>query len=192
MGIDEATIQNRKARKAALWDRAEALGWTDINGTEPTPTDDEVRAFIAERDRLRRSRSLLQARRDRLNLAERGRLSQKTIIENRRVWVKGLRSEKFDQAEGMLRMPVDVLETQFSYCCLGVACEVLPEIAKATETTDVWTTQAELTLLAQEMLGITTADHDRLIEMNDDEHESFFSIANAIDTMPIVSTEDWK
>src|ERR1041385_9228220 len=41
----------------------------------------------------------------------------------KRLWLKALRSGKFKQVKGWLRKPTNGGDT-YSYCCLGVLCEV--------------------------------------------------------------------
>lgn len=96
------------------------------------------------------------------------------IKKRRATWTAALRSGKYKQTTGRLYSPCDG-----GYCCLGVAAKVchLP-VADLVYGEGLYRGD-------RERLGITTAQHDRLVNLNDMYRHSFKRIASVIDKMPI-------
>jgi hypothetical protein len=107
------------------------------------------------------------------------RVATKEQKLNRRAWVKALRSGKYKQCREELTN-----EKQGRFCCLGVACEVLIRrgypINKAGESYDNET--GELPDTGMYALGLTEFGHNKLVELNDEEHRRFKTIANYIES----------
>lgn len=109
-------------------------------------------------------------------------------------WVKALRSGEYDQAASALKYREGEEETA-SYCCLGVLCEVHPEIQfneilgeyyKSVETEDggcVYQEIGDEVLVGWFMreIGLSSEDADYLMSMNDSQGKDFLQIADHIE-----------
>lgn len=121
------------------------------------------------------------------------------VEERRAKWIEALRSGKYKQAKGQLRVLFDEAEgiKSFGYCCLGVACDVLKDDLKGywgagnyfsypTED-DKWNLDTGLNHELQEYLGITFDQHEDLIRLNDSKGCDFNTIARAIEAFAELS-----
>ena len=126
--------------------------------------------------------------------------TKKQIKENRKEWVKALRSGKYEQGTGKLI-------NQGAYCCLGVACEIqgLPKYGGkgfldpscSREEFDIIEFDIDLPDLAMEALGFCSRDpmlfvpeeggHYSLADLNDDLKYTFEQIADLIEAQ----ADDW-
>lgn len=108
-------------------------------------------------------------------------------------WIADLRSGKFSQTRGTLHRPV-AGETPAGYCCLGVLAQQFVESGEVVEKTGVLGISAEYSYLdgtlfgvgkitpeARDKIGLDYRDQVDLIQMNDDNGESFESIADWIE-----------
>ena len=105
-----------------------------------------------------------------------------------RKWVDALRSGTFKQGREKLR------SNRNRYCCLGVACELLPKkfnikwVKEKGETLyglDLNKSEAEYYRLSPEILdymGFDNFEETQLIRMNDEEKKSFAKIADFLET----------
>ena len=105
-----------------------------------------------------------------------------------RKWIDALRSGTFKQGREKLR------SNRNRYCCLGVACELLPkkfnikwvkEKGELLYGLDINKSEAEYYRLPEEILhyiGIDTSSENHLIRMNDEERKSFARIADFLET----------
>ena len=91
-------------------------------------------------------------------------------------WIAALRSGKYKQCKGKLKVGD-------SYCCLGVACEVLGIVPIQIDNEWLYESEvAELPTLAFEALGLRDDEVcQRLIIMNDTDGKSFHQIADALE-----------
>lgn len=106
-------------------------------------------------------------------------------IDNLNRWVEALESGKYQQCRGAL-CKVDKLGNR-SYCCLGVAYEVLhgKDAWRKHENRLVLTHYGAIAGLSnedQKELGILLPTHGQLMRMNDHRHKSFAEIAAFIRT----------
>ena len=90
-------------------------------------------------------------------------MMHKTLKKN---WLKALRSRKYKQGQGRLR--IDGPE-QVAYCCLGVLCEVAGIKYNPNAVTP------------SKNFRIGEEDIYRLIEMNDKDDRKFYQIARWIE-----------
>lgn len=109
----------------------------------------------------------------------------------KQAWVDTLREGGFTQTKETLHNGIDD-----GYCCLGVLCEVAIVNDAGIETDEnhetFWTTKApsryqsgrginELTQAMRHVLGLTSKQHSRLIQLNDQLGKNFSEIADWID-----------
>lgn len=94
-------------------------------------------------------------------------------------WVEALRSGNYKQGYGNL-------QTGDSYCCLGVLCEIIPELKTMNAAAQLG---AVLSVDAQIHVGFVDAitrdelfDQGKLIALNDTELAPFSAIADYIET----------
>jgi hypothetical protein len=92
--------------------------------------------------------------------------------EQKTKWVEALRSGEYQQGLHRLRTPDSV--RNFSYCCLGVLCEVVPEIKLKNNS-------VFLLSIAGADLGINDGFQNVLANMNDG-GTPFSGIADWIET----------
>ena len=98
-------------------------------------------------------------------------------------WLQALRSGRYKQTIGTLKAR-DNGKTAF--CCLGVLCDQAG-VKWDTLLGPVYNCVfgdcegTELTAEGRKFLGLTSQQHRKLIEMNDDEHKSFKEIADYIE-----------
>lgn len=104
------------------------------------------------------------------------------------IWVPALRSGKYEQTK-------EVLHDENGYCCLGVACSLIPEIPKIVKTagkhfTVIYDGRSEdLGSAAKDHIGISNIGtfspmHEEcgsLVELNDDLRWTFQEIADFIE-----------
>jgi hypothetical protein len=105
-----------------------------------------------------------------------------------RKWIDALRSGTFNQGRGKLR------SNRNRYCCLGVACELLPkkfnikwvkEKGALLYGLDINKSETDYYRLPEEILdyiGIDNFSETQLIRMNDEEKKSFTKIADFLET----------
>lgn len=97
-----------------------------------------------------------------------------------RAWIGALLSGDFVQGKGGLFSEGISKGFSDAHCCLGVACATLPEVAgltsyrlengyggKVRKILGNWQHLTELTPEGMVLLGITAADHQELILLND-------------------------
>lgn len=92
-------------------------------------------------------------------------------------WVAALRSGKYEQGQNYLRTEKN------KYCCLGVLCEVAgiePVLLK--DGYHYGTDNADLDNDLMNKFGLNRDHIYNLIQMNDDDEESFEAIANYIES----------
>jgi hypothetical protein len=111
-----------------------------------------------------------------------------------RKWVDALESGRYEQAHTALRV-------DNGYCCLGVLCDLAGEGRWVPPTEDeiikkdyfVMGDVRERNVLPYplaELVGVTEAQEKKLVEANDNKHETFLQIAQRIRKMfPDVFTE---
>lgn len=98
-----------------------------------------------------------------------------------RKWADALRSGRYAQATGTLRNPD-------GFCCLGVACDLIdPEAWKADNRYLAFTFRGLalkfIPLPVRRAIGISDAEVDVLIQMNDGMKKSFVEIAGEVERM---------
>ena len=91
-------------------------------------------------------------------------------------WIKALRSGKYEQAYHTLRLELD---GKFSYCCLGVACNLL-DSKQWTPSTDepLYFNWGEIGYFSDNLPFVDTEATKELIRLNDDEEWKFEVIAD--------------
>ncbi len=101
-------------------------------------------------------------------------------------WVKALRSGKYEQGQ-------DYLCDEARYCCLGVLCEIHPEVTKKVNGAGVVTfttplgeiPDEEFQLHQLEFFGLQSIQQHKLVHMNDgtggEPRRSFSYIADYIE-----------
>lgn len=87
-------------------------------------------------------------------------------------WVAALRSGKFKQGEGQLRL-------NGKHCCLGVLCEISPAVAK--RNANRWPDGETFLSEACEYAGFDTHQENELVKLNDTKKFSFKRIATWIE-----------
>lgn len=107
--------------------------------------------------------------------------------ENRKKWVKALRSGSFQQTTGSLRRIEPWVEKDVGYCCLGVACELYQQEVGGLNISNPGTgcltydgMTSYLPHLVREWLGIGEKFMQKLAWKNDNGY-SFQAIANFIE-----------
>jgi len=102
-------------------------------------------------------------------------------------WVNALRSGKYKQTIGVLRMTkkdANYMEATPGYCCLGVACSLLIKETKKGisnfSSCGSWYSVG-LNDKTKKLFGLTNKETDRLIAMNDTYKLSFKEIADYIE-----------
>lgn len=114
-------------------------------------------------------------------------------------WLEALRSGKFSQAQGILK--VNPLNGEPGYCCLGVLCEISgygtwkddndysspltpEEQAQCEKMGDYATTDeasGELSSVLLHRFGMTHGQQSELIDLNDAQGANFATIADYIE-----------
>lgn len=106
-------------------------------------------------------------------------------VELKAKWVKALRSGEYKQGRGYLRQ----VESN-SFCCLGVLCDIIdPENWRELEdmysfskkSTDGSEYYGVMPPETKNMAGVSADEEQRLMEMNDNKHNSFEEIAGYIE-----------
>ena len=106
-----------------------------------------------------------------------------SVAENRRRWVKALRSGEYRQAQNQLRR-------DNRYSCLGVACDILGSgdwIPAGIVQPRNWMYDHELytpSARIRNKLGLTDLQVQWLVIMNDYHRSSFDEIADWIEALP--------
>jgi hypothetical protein len=116
------------------------------------------------------------------------------LIEDKNLWLEALRSGKYKQTVGFLKVQ---REGERFYCCLGVLCEILKdkyEIRESTSAIEPGVTyfnnssdRLPNTLTRALKLEIDTVS--TLYRMNDDDKRSFAAIADWIEVHVPASPE---
>ena len=130
------------------------------------------------------------------------------LNENAKLWIKALRSGKYNQTKGALRRPDGSNDKGVSFCCLGVACDLYikrvpkknrDKMWKADLTDDnvtggcfrfkkSWSSLPDQVIkwlglnYASGSYGITGTNS--LVSDNDDNNKSFSEIADIIESQP--------
>jgi len=100
------------------------------------------------------------------------------------IWIKALRSGKYEQTNGRLKTPAIHSEEYDSFCCLGVLCDLA-----ATDGGEEWTDWGaygenyDTDLLPTHMrryIKMRPSEQQRLVDLNDG-GASFNRIANEIE-----------
>lgn len=107
-------------------------------------------------------------------------------LELKTKWVEALRSGVYDQTTSVLR-------NGGSFCCIGVLCDVAnPDGWQKNDWAyDDYTCENELPASICLALGLTNAQQQTLISMNDDQGSNFLAIAEWIDShVPAVGKPD--
>mgnify|MGYP006314780633 CR=1 FL=1 len=118
----------------------------------------------------------------------------RTPEELRALWIEALRSDKYEQTTGILRRVHDVdseLIRKYSFCCLGVACELFQEEFKgkwyyntgALYTTPEGQVDTGLDDQMRGALGISHDLHELCIRLNDTYQFTFEMIARVVECM---------
>jgi len=101
-------------------------------------------------------------------------------------WLEALRSGKYDQISGQLRVGN-------CFCCLGVLCDIANpkgwddeewnDVVGEEDGEDYGVTRcvSELPDRFRSRIGMTFEHQERLVRMNDDERKSFSQIADYIE-----------
>jgi len=106
----------------------------------------------------------------------------KKLNNNAQLWVDALKSGKFKQVKGALKL-------KRGYCCLGVACEVYQKVTghKIRKGVLYYGHNALLPRVVQKWLGLTSDSGSfaggELTELNDEE-VTFLGIAQIIGMKP--------
>lgn len=103
----------------------------------------------------------------------------KSIIANRRKWIKALRSSKYKQGFGALRKAINY---QTTHCCLGVACEVFmkpEEFSEFLNETTKWSCLVPDRV--SELLGIASDELRGTLASRNDSYNSFAEIADMLE-----------
>jgi hypothetical protein len=114
---------------------------------------------------------------------------------HRKDWIKALRSGNYKQTIGSLKNAVEDVPDSSSYCCLGVACEVMGLVSELTEYGD--NTYENQTTIAPHVVqiyfGLNSAEGDfyiknghstSLVSLNDELGYDFNEIADVIEHEP--------
>lgn len=103
-------------------------------------------------------------------------------------WIDALRSGKYIQGRGSLRIKKDDLFPKPRYCCLGVACEIHPDVKlvnrgtyKIISQNENFTTKIPDGSNIEEDLGLNYSLTKNLMCMNDIQNFSFKEIADFIE-----------
>lgn len=103
----------------------------------------------------------------------------KSIIANRRKWIKALRSSKYKQGFGALR---ETINYQTTHCCLGVACEVFTKPEEFSEFLNGPTNWSCLVPnRVSELLGIVSDELRGILASRNDSYNSFAEIADMLE-----------
>lgn len=104
----------------------------------------------------------------------------KSIIANRRKWIKALRSSKYKQGFGALRKTINY---QTTHCCLGVACEVFTKPEEFSEFLRNETTKWSCLVpdRVSELLGIASDELRGTLASRNDSYNSFAEIADMLE-----------
>lgn len=107
-----------------------------------------------------------------------------TDEEFRKEWIKALRSGDYKQGESYLR-------DEDRYCCIGVACDIHPEIRWKEELLTVGSLWNAVTsgdeyngsgqLSDPYLIGLSDDAQDVLIALNDEEGFTFSEIADVLE-----------
>lgn len=122
--------------------------------------------------------------------------SEDEIRANRQTWIKALRGElgkKYSQHQNALAG-----DRYRSFCCLGVACEVLPalEVHRIPGSGGQYSGPYGVTLSGTlgyrqcVQLGINDAMMDFLVMLNDEYKAPFNVIATVVEELPVLKNSD--
>ena len=106
-------------------------------------------------------------------------ISREEQKRNRKIWVDALRSGEYKQGQYTLRRCRAVPPPySYKYCCLGVACKVVPGMRDTPD--DGGSIGSSLNGQERQLLGISEAQMHHLMRRNDSDKWPFPVIANAI------------
>lgn len=102
------------------------------------------------------------------------------LREWRDKWITALRSRKYTQGQGRLR--VDMGAGKFSYCCMGVLCDVVApqEWKEDSSHSTAYSTSFPSHTVVQ-VTGFDRQQEQHLAMLNDSEGKSFDQIADWIE-----------
>lgn len=89
-------------------------------------------------------------------------------------WMAALTGGKYKQGRGQLKVEQKHGKGAL-YCCLGVLCDISPAVAARNDCGVV------LALVAREYVGISLAEMNQLVDLNDGGDNGFKRIANWIE-----------
>lgn len=97
-------------------------------------------------------------------------------------WIDALRSGKYRQTKGVLKRGAEH-GGPFSYCCLGVLCEVQgAESSRETDCRDIFNYEERAYTPPFKFCGgLTGSEMDVLVSMNDSQGNNFAQIADYIE-----------
>lgn len=103
-------------------------------------------------------------------------------------WLAALRSKKYYQIEGTLKLEREDRGNNKGHCCLGVLCEIHPNLDfgggpdfELFHEGECYGTQADLPFSVLDEIGLTKDEQDHLIFLNDTENKTFTEIADYIE-----------
>lgn len=103
----------------------------------------------------------------------------------KKVWLKALRSGKFTQTKGFLRVTPGQVKTRDNYpvghCCLGVGEEVSPSVFPDLPVARSLERERMPTARILKTWGIGQEEADELSRMNDELDRDFLAIADYIE-----------
>ena len=117
---------------------------------------------------------------------------ESTPQEVRAAWTKALRSGKYRQGTGCLK--VSKPEGLSEYCCLGVLCDLAVPAGITTANAEIDNDERGTYILFGDMSAflpvsvrewVGNLPEDTLITMNDKQNATFEEIATFIDNLPI-------
>lgn len=117
-----------------------------------------------------------------------------TSMQNK--WLKALEGGRYRQTTGQLSSSVGTKNSKYSYCCLGVMCNITDAEVLEHEPHDRpsrslisqgklwWREDGNPPRAIRKMFNLTSKGMNLCVEMNDDQNLSFKEIAAAIRQSP--------